>query len=111
MGIEENKDVVRGLVAECINPYRPDLLEHFVGEDIRVHPGTPGSGRTRPLCAYPKQARYTAPAALRMRRTSVANGRTIDQRRIAVTTGIDRYCAEARAFRYAPLLRQRFRVY
>ena len=44
MGIEENKDVVRGLVAECINPYRPDLLERFVGEGIRVHPGTPGSG-------------------------------------------------------------------
>jgi len=44
MGIEENKDVVRGLVAECINPYRPDMLERFVGEDIRVHPGTPGSG-------------------------------------------------------------------
>src|SRR5215218_3482938 len=44
MGIEENKDVVLGLVAECINPYRPDMLERFVGEDIRVHPGTPGSG-------------------------------------------------------------------
>ena len=44
MGIEENKDVVRGLIAECINPYRPDLLERFVGEDIRLHPGTPGSG-------------------------------------------------------------------
>ena len=44
MGIEENKDVVRRFVAECINPYRADLLEGFVGEDIRVHPGTPGSG-------------------------------------------------------------------
>jgi steroid delta-isomerase-like uncharacterized protein len=43
MGIEENKDVVRGLVAECINPYRPDLLERFVGEDVRAHPGTPGT--------------------------------------------------------------------
>jgi predicted ester cyclase len=44
MGIEENKDVVRRLVAECINPYRADLLEGFVGDHIRVHPGTPGSG-------------------------------------------------------------------
>jgi predicted ester cyclase len=44
MGIEENKDVVRRLVSDCINPYRPDLLERFVGEGIRVHPGTPGSG-------------------------------------------------------------------
>jgi predicted ester cyclase len=44
MGIEENKDVVRRLVADCINPYRPDLLERFVGQGIRVHPGTPGSG-------------------------------------------------------------------
>jgi steroid delta-isomerase-like uncharacterized protein len=43
MGIEENKDVVRGLVAECINAYRPDLLERFVREDIRAHPGTPGA--------------------------------------------------------------------
>ena len=43
MGIEENKDVVRGLVAECINPYRPDLLERFIGEDVRAHPGTPGT--------------------------------------------------------------------
>jgi predicted ester cyclase len=43
MGIEENKDVVRGLVAECINPYRPDVLERFVGEGVRAHPGTPGT--------------------------------------------------------------------
>jgi predicted ester cyclase len=43
MGIEENRTVVCGLVAECINPYRPDLLERFVDEGIRVHPGTPGS--------------------------------------------------------------------
>jgi predicted ester cyclase len=43
MGIEENKDVVRGLVTECINPYRPDLLERFVGDDVRAHPGTPGT--------------------------------------------------------------------
>jgi predicted ester cyclase len=43
MGIQENKDVVRGLVEECINPYRPDLLERFVGDGIRAHPGTPGT--------------------------------------------------------------------
>ena len=43
MGIEQNKDVVRRLVDECINPYRPELLERFVGEGVRVHPGTPGS--------------------------------------------------------------------
>ena len=29
MGIEENKDVVRRFVAECINPYRPELLERL----------------------------------------------------------------------------------
>ena len=44
MGIEENKDVVGRLVAECVNPYHPDLLERFVADDVRVHPGTPGSG-------------------------------------------------------------------
>ena len=43
MGIEENKDIVRGLVAECINPYRPELLDRFVAEDVRAHPGTPGT--------------------------------------------------------------------
>ena len=43
MGIEENKDVVRGLVDECINPYRPELLERFVDQAVRVHPGTPGA--------------------------------------------------------------------
>jgi predicted ester cyclase len=43
MGIEENKDVVRRLVEECINPYRPELLDRFVGEGLRAHPGTPGS--------------------------------------------------------------------
>jgi predicted ester cyclase len=43
MGIQENRAVVRGLVEECINPYRPDLLERFVGEGIRAHPGTPGT--------------------------------------------------------------------
>ena len=43
MGIQENRDVVRGLVEECINPYRPDPLARFVGQGIRVHPGTPGT--------------------------------------------------------------------
>ena len=44
MGIEENKDVVRRLIGECINPYRADVLERFVTDDVRVHPGTAGSG-------------------------------------------------------------------
>ena len=43
MGIQANRDVVRGLVEECINPYRPDLLDRFVDERIRAHPGTPGT--------------------------------------------------------------------
>jgi len=43
MGIEENKDVVRRLVSDCINPYRPDLLERCVADGVRVHPGTPGT--------------------------------------------------------------------
>jgi predicted ester cyclase len=43
MGIEENKDVIRRMVSECVNPSRADLLEHFVHPDLRVHPGTPGT--------------------------------------------------------------------
>lgn len=43
MGIEENKDVVRGMIADCVNPSRADLLEQFVHPDLRVHPGTPGT--------------------------------------------------------------------
>jgi predicted ester cyclase len=44
MGSEQNKDVVRRLVDECINAYRPDQLDRFVAADLRVHPGTPGAG-------------------------------------------------------------------
>jgi predicted ester cyclase len=43
MGIEENKDVVRRLVGECVNTHRADLLGLFVSPDLRVHPGTPGT--------------------------------------------------------------------
>ena len=43
MGIEENKDVVRRLIEECVNTHRPELLERFVAPDVRVHPGTPGT--------------------------------------------------------------------
>jgi predicted ester cyclase len=43
MGIEENKDVVRRLVQDCVNAHRAELLEQFVGADVRVHPGTPGA--------------------------------------------------------------------
>ena len=43
MGIEENKDVVRRLIADCVNASRADLLEQFVHPDLRVHPGTPGT--------------------------------------------------------------------
>ena len=43
VSIEENKTVVRRVIAESINANRPDLLGHFVAEDVRVHPGTPGT--------------------------------------------------------------------
>ena len=43
MGIEENKDVVRRMVEECVNTHRADLLGQFVGPDLRMHPGTPGT--------------------------------------------------------------------
>ena len=43
MGTEDNKDVVRRMVDECINTDRPELLEQFVTGDVRVHPGTPGT--------------------------------------------------------------------
>jgi len=44
MSAEQNKDVVRRLVDECINTFRPDLLDRYVSDDLRVHPGTPGAG-------------------------------------------------------------------
>jgi predicted ester cyclase len=43
MGIEENKDVVRRLIDECVNAHRADLLPEYVDAGLRVHPGTPGS--------------------------------------------------------------------
>ena len=43
MGIEENKDVVRRMIADCVNASRPELLERFVHPGVRVHPGTPGA--------------------------------------------------------------------
>ena len=43
MGIDENKDVLRRMVDECVNEHRSDLLDRFVAPDVRVHPGTPGA--------------------------------------------------------------------
>jgi predicted ester cyclase len=43
MGTEENKDVVRRMIADSVNASRADLLEQFVHPDLRVHPGTPGT--------------------------------------------------------------------
>jgi predicted ester cyclase len=43
MGIEENKDVVRRFVDECVNRHRSELLDTFVDPDLRMHPGTSGS--------------------------------------------------------------------
>jgi steroid delta-isomerase-like uncharacterized protein len=43
MGIEENKDVVRRFVAECVNTHREDLLPEVVAEDVTMYAGTPDS--------------------------------------------------------------------
>jgi len=43
MGIEDNKDVVRRMVDECVNLHRSEILDQFVDRGIRVHPGTPGA--------------------------------------------------------------------
>ena len=43
MGTEENKDLIRQLVDECVNTHRSELLDRFVSAAVRVHPGTPGS--------------------------------------------------------------------
>jgi predicted ester cyclase len=43
MGTEQNKDVVRRMISDCVNASRADLLEQFVHPDLRVHPGTPGT--------------------------------------------------------------------
>jgi predicted ester cyclase len=42
MGIEENKDVVRRFVDECVNTHREDLLPRFVDDAVTMYPGTPG---------------------------------------------------------------------
>jgi predicted ester cyclase len=41
MGIEENKDVIRRFVAECVNTHREDLLGQFVAADVTMYAGTP----------------------------------------------------------------------
>ncbi len=43
MGIEENKDVVRRFIEDCVNRHRSDLLGDHVDAGLRAHPGTPGS--------------------------------------------------------------------
>ena len=43
MGTEENKDVVRRFVAECVNTHREDLLDQFVAADVTMYAGTPDS--------------------------------------------------------------------
>ncbi|WP_324277173.1 ester cyclase [Blastococcus brunescens] len=43
MRTDQNKDVVRRLIEDCVNTHRSELLERFVTEDVRVHPGTPGT--------------------------------------------------------------------
>ena len=45
MPIEENKDVVRRFVDECVNTHREDLLDQFVDEAVTMHPGTPDSAQ------------------------------------------------------------------
>ena len=43
MGIQENKDVVRRFIDECVNTHRAELLAEYVDPALRVHPGTPGA--------------------------------------------------------------------
>jgi predicted ester cyclase len=43
MSTEENKDVVRRFVSECVNVHREDLLDRFAAPDVTLHPGTPDS--------------------------------------------------------------------
>ncbi|HEU0103198.1 MAG TPA: ester cyclase [Mycobacteriales bacterium] len=44
MTAEQNADLIRAFVAECVNADRPEVLDRFVADDVRVHPGTTGSG-------------------------------------------------------------------
>lgn len=43
MGIQENKDVVRRFIEECVNTHRSELLADYVDVALRAHPGTPGA--------------------------------------------------------------------
>ena len=43
MGIQENKEVVRRFVEECVNTHRSELLADYVDAGLRFHPGTPGT--------------------------------------------------------------------
>ena len=43
MATEENKDVVRRFIDECVNVHREDLLDRFAAPDVTLHPGTPDS--------------------------------------------------------------------
>jgi len=40
---DEHVAVVRRLIEECVNVHRADLLDQYVTDDLRVHPGTPGA--------------------------------------------------------------------
>ena len=43
MSIQENKDVVRRFIDECVNTHRSELLADYVDAELRAHPGTPGA--------------------------------------------------------------------
>jgi predicted ester cyclase len=40
---EENKELVRRFLSECVNTHREDLLDQFVAADVTMYPGTPES--------------------------------------------------------------------
>ena len=43
MTTQENKDVVRRFIEECVNTHRAELLADYVDGGLRAHPGTPGA--------------------------------------------------------------------
>jgi predicted ester cyclase len=45
MGIEDNKDVVRRFISECVNTHREDLLPEFVDDGVTMYPGTPDAAQ------------------------------------------------------------------
>src|SRR4051812_49625325 len=64
--IEENKDLVRRFVSECVNAHREDLLDQFVAADVTMYPGTPDTaeathGIDELLAAY-RRFRILVPA-------------------------------------------------